>query len=85
MPGRNHQLRGSQGFFAPGGPDVLEGLLADSGLMDVQARVVRAPLRLSSAAEAFEMVQQTFGPIGPLSLTSIRRLARRRGQKSANA
>jgi hypothetical protein len=24
MPGRNHQLRGSQGFFALGGPDVLE-------------------------------------------------------------
>jgi ubiquinone/menaquinone biosynthesis C-methylase UbiE len=52
---------GKPGLFALGGPGVLEGLLADSGLMDVKASVVRAPLRLSSAAEALEMMQQAFG------------------------
>jgi hypothetical protein len=30
-------------------------------LADVKASVVRAPLRLSSAAEALEMMQQAFG------------------------
>ena len=52
---------GKPGIFALGGPGVLEGLLADSGLVDVKASVVRAPLRLSSAAEALEMMQQAFG------------------------
>ncbi len=30
-------------------------------MVDVQASIVRAPLRLSSAAEALEMMQQAFG------------------------
>jgi 3-methyladenine DNA glycosylase Tag len=35
--------------------------MADSGLVNVQTRIVRAPLRLSSAAEALQMMQQAFG------------------------
>jgi hypothetical protein len=52
---------GKTGIFALGRPGVLQGLLADSGLTDVKASVVRAPLRLSSAAEALEMMQRAFG------------------------
>lgn len=35
-----------------------------AGWVDVKASVVRAPLRLSSAAEALEMMQQAFGAYG---------------------
>jgi hypothetical protein len=59
--GKEAPAPGKPGIFALGGPGVLEGLLADSGLVDVKASVVRAPLRLSSAAEALEMMQQAFG------------------------
>ncbi len=52
---------GRPGIFALGGPGVLEGLLSESGLAEVEARVVRAPLRLASAADALEMMQQAFG------------------------
>ena len=53
--------RGKPGIFALGGPGVLEGLLSDSGLVDVETRVVRAQLCLASAAQALEMMQQAFG------------------------
>jgi SAM-dependent methyltransferase len=59
--GKEPPAAGQPGIFALGGPGVLEGLLADSGLVDVQASVVRAPLRVPSAAEALEMMQQAFG------------------------
>jgi len=59
--GKEPPAPGKPGIFALGGPGVLEGLLADSGLVDVKASVLRAPLRLSSAAEALEMMQQAFG------------------------
>ncbi len=52
---------GKPGIFALGGPGVLQGLLADSGLAEVETRVVPAPLRLASAAQALEMMQQAFG------------------------
>jgi hypothetical protein len=58
--GKEVPAPGKPGIFALGRPGV-RGLLADSGLMDVKASVVRAPLRLSSAAEALEMMQQAFG------------------------
>jgi 3-methyladenine DNA glycosylase Tag len=38
-----------------------EGLMADSGLVNVRTRILRARLRLSSAAEALQMIQQAFG------------------------
>jgi ubiquinone/menaquinone biosynthesis C-methylase UbiE len=59
--GKDPPSPGKPGLFALGGPGVLAGLLADSGLVDVQASVVRAPRRLPSAAEALEMMQQAFG------------------------
>jgi ubiquinone/menaquinone biosynthesis C-methylase UbiE len=59
--GKEPPTPGKPGIFALGGPGVLEGLLADSGLADVEAIAVRAPLRLASAAEALEMMQQAFG------------------------
>lgn len=52
---------GGPGFFALGGQGVLTGLLADSGLTDVQARTARATLRVASAAEALVMMQESFG------------------------
>jgi SAM-dependent methyltransferase len=52
---------GKPGIFALGGPGVLENLLGDSGLAGVETRMVRAPLRLESAARALEMMQQAFG------------------------
>ena len=59
--GKEPPTPGKPGIFALGGPGVLDGLLAASGLVDVKTSVVRAPLRLSSAAEALEMMQQAFG------------------------
>jgi ubiquinone/menaquinone biosynthesis C-methylase UbiE len=59
--GEESPTAGKPGIFALGGPGVLEGLFSDSGLGDVEARVVRASLRLASAAEALEMMQQAFG------------------------
>jgi SAM-dependent methyltransferase len=59
--GKARPAPGKPGIFALGGPGVLEGLLARSALADVETRVVKAPLRLASAAEALEMIQQAFG------------------------
>ena len=59
--GKEPPTPGKPGIFALGGSGVLEDLLADSGLVEAKASVVRAPLRLSSAAEALEMMQQAFG------------------------
>ena len=52
---------GQPGIFALGGNGVLEKLMADSGFADLHSRVVRAPLRLASAADALAMIQQAFG------------------------
>jgi ubiquinone/menaquinone biosynthesis C-methylase UbiE len=52
---------GKPGIFALGGPGVLQDLLANSGLVEIEARVLGAPLRLASAAQALEMMQQAFG------------------------
>jgi ubiquinone/menaquinone biosynthesis C-methylase UbiE len=59
--GKAPPAAGKPGIFALGGPGVLRGLLSDSGLAEVATRVVRAPLRLASAAQALEMMQQAFG------------------------
>ena len=52
---------GKPGIFALGGAGVLEGLLLDSGLAEVGTEVASASLRLRSAAETLEMMQQAFG------------------------
>jgi len=59
--GKKPPPAGGPGFFALGGQGVLAGLLADSGLTDVQARTVRATLRVASVAEALVMMQEAFG------------------------
>ena len=76
---------GKPGIFALGGSGVLRGLLAESALADVEARIVRARLRLASAAEALQMMQQAFGAYRGSSLTSVQKLARPLGRKSAGA
>lgn len=59
--GKQPPPAGKPGIFALGGPGVFEGLLCDSGLADIEAKVVPASLRLDSAAAALEMMQQAFG------------------------
>lgn len=59
--GKEPPAAGKPGIFALGGPGVLKTLLSDSGFSDIEVKVVRAPLRLASAAEALEMMQQAFG------------------------
>jgi SAM-dependent methyltransferase len=59
--GKQPPPAGKPGIFALGGPGVLEGLLLDSGLAEVDTEVARASLRLRSAAETLEMMQEAFG------------------------
>ena len=59
--GKKPPASGKPGIFALGGSGALEGLLANSGLSNVHTKIVRAPIRLASAAEALEMMQQAFG------------------------
>jgi ubiquinone/menaquinone biosynthesis C-methylase UbiE len=59
--GKEPPPAGKPGIFALGRPGVLKGLLSDTGFSGVQAKVVRASLRLESSAEALEMMQQAFG------------------------
>ncbi|MGH2600262.1 MAG: class I SAM-dependent methyltransferase [Dehalococcoidia bacterium] len=59
--GREPPAPGQPGIFASGGKGALEQAMADGGLTDVQTRIARAPLRLSSASKALEMMQEAFG------------------------
>ena len=59
--GKAPPAAGKPGIFALGAPRVLQDLLSSSGLMEVETRVVKAPLRLASAAQTLEMMQQAFG------------------------
>ena len=59
--GKQPPSPGQPGIFSLGGDGVLEALLLDSGLADTRVETVRAPLRLSSAVDALEMMQQAFG------------------------
>ena len=59
--GKEPPAAGKPGIFALGAPGVLEGLLAGSGLAGVEAKIIRAPLRLASVAQALDMMQQAFG------------------------
>ena len=52
---------GQPGLFALGGSNVLEGLLSDSGFVDVKMATVGASLRLASADDALAMMQQAAG------------------------
>jgi ubiquinone/menaquinone biosynthesis C-methylase UbiE len=52
---------GQPGIFALGGDGILERLMKESGLTAVQSTKVRASLRLPSASDALQMMQQAFG------------------------
>lgn len=52
---------GRPGLFALGGDGTLRHLLLDGGLTKVETRIVSAPLKLSRANDALEMIQQAFG------------------------
>lgn len=59
--GKQPPPAGQPGLFALGGDSVLAALLLESGLENVQTKIVRAPIRATSAADALEMMQQAFG------------------------
>jgi ubiquinone/menaquinone biosynthesis C-methylase UbiE len=59
--GREPPTLGQPGIFALGGEGALKRAMADSGFTDVRTRIAWAPLRLSSASEALEMMREAFG------------------------
>lgn len=59
--GKEPPQAGKPGIFALGAPGVFAALLSRSGLSGVETEVVRAPLRMATATEALEMMQQAFG------------------------
>lgn len=59
--GKQPPSPGRPGLFALGRDGALEQLLTDGGLTDVEARIVRAPLRLKRANDALEMIREAFG------------------------
>lgn len=56
-------LPGQPGPFSLGGPSVLEGVLREAGFHDVQARTVKAPLHMKSAAECVRFEKDLFGAL----------------------
>ena len=48
-------------MFALGDAGMMKSVLAQNGLVEVEERVVAAPLRLPSAAQALVMMQDAFG------------------------
>lgn len=59
--GKEAPAAGRPGIFALGGDGVLETLLSEAGLSDIKTATVRAPLRLPTAFDALQMIQQAFG------------------------
>ncbi len=59
--GKQPPAPGQPGLFALGSDGALEGLLAESGLENVEKKTVRAKIRLASADDALEMIRQAFG------------------------
>lgn len=56
-------LPGQPGPFSLGGPGVLESVLREAGFRDVEARTVKAPLHLTSAAECVRFEKDSFGAL----------------------
>lgn len=52
---------GQAGIFALGASGVMERLLAESGFVDVEQRILAVPLRMPSAAQTLVMMQDAFG------------------------
>lgn len=59
--GRKPPVPGQPGIFALGTTGALEQAMADAGFGNVGTRIARARLRLASASEALEMIQEAFG------------------------
>src|SRR5688572_11968863 len=56
-------LPGQPGPFSLGGPGVLEEAFRTAGFGDVETRVVRAPVRMNSAAECVRFERESFGAL----------------------
>jgi ubiquinone/menaquinone biosynthesis C-methylase UbiE len=59
--GKSSPKPGQPGIFALGGSGILERLMRDSGLVQVQTKLVTASLNLPRASHALEMMQEAFG------------------------
>ena len=59
--GKSPPKPGQPGLFALGGKGILEGLMRDSGLVQIQTKLVTASLNLPSASHALEMMREAFG------------------------
>jgi ubiquinone/menaquinone biosynthesis C-methylase UbiE len=59
--GKSLPKAGQPGLFALGGNRILEGLMRDSGLVQIQTKLVTASLNLPSASHALEMMREAFG------------------------
>src|SRR5512144_886336 len=59
--GKSPPKPGQPGLFALGGNGILEGLMRDSGLVQIQTKLVTASLNLPSASHALEMMREAFG------------------------
>ena len=59
--GKSPPKPGQPGLFALGGKGILEGLMRDSGLVQIQTKLVTASLNLPSASHASEMMREAFG------------------------
>jgi ubiquinone/menaquinone biosynthesis C-methylase UbiE len=56
-------LPGQPGPFSLGSPGVLEEAFTRAGFRDVQTQVIKAPLRLPSAAECVRFERESFGAL----------------------
>jgi len=59
--GKQAPAAGQPGIFALGNDGVLKKLLKETGFVDVETVIERAPLRLPSADVTLELMQQAFG------------------------
>lgn len=59
--GKSPPKPGQPGLFALGGNRILEDLMRDSGLIQVQTKLVTASLNLPTASHALEMMREAFG------------------------
>jgi SAM-dependent methyltransferase len=59
--GKSPPKPGQPGLFALGGDKILEGLMRDSGLVQIETKPVTASLNLPSASHALEMMREAFG------------------------
>jgi ubiquinone/menaquinone biosynthesis C-methylase UbiE len=58
--GKSPPKPGRPGLFALGAKGILEGLMRDSGLVQIQTKLVTASLNLPSASHALEMMREAF-------------------------